>query len=127
MTFAIRALYKARYLTLNFHLLLHFTENVKQLGPIWGYSCFPFEDRNGFLMKLVKGTHHVHTQLIDTMAIIHDLLYLKKNSIEHGSKAEKLLHVMKKNAFRKCMEISEKVRALGKFKQLSTDDLSPDI
>lgn len=48
MTFATLALYKPRYLTLNFHLLLHFTENVKQLGPIWGFSCFPFEDKNGF-------------------------------------------------------------------------------
>lgn len=77
-------------------------------------------------MKPVKGTHHVHSQLIDTMAIVHNLPYLEKNSIEHGSKADKLLHVMKKNAFRKCIELSENVRALGKFKQLSTDDLSPD-
>lgn len=124
MTFA--TLYKARYLTLNFHLLLHFPENVKQLGPIWGYSCFPFEDGNGFLMKLVKGTQHVHSQLIDTMAIVHGLPYLEKNSIEPGSKAEKLLHGMKKNAFRKCMELSENVTALGKVKQLSPEDLSPD-
>lgn len=50
------------------------------------------------------------------MVIVYGLFYFEKNSIEYGLKVEKLLYVMKKNVFRKCMEISEKVRVLGKFK-----------
>lgn len=42
------------YLTLNFHMLLHFPENVKQLDPTWGYSCFPFEDETILKFKRIK-------------------------------------------------------------------------
>ena len=96
-------LYESRYLTLNFHLLLHLPENVRQLGPIWGYSCFPYEDANGFLMKLVKGTQSVHSQLIDSMAITQGLPYLEKQCIQPGSRASDLLRNMKYKSFRKCV------------------------
>ncbi|XP_033748473.1 uncharacterized protein LOC117333331 [Pecten maximus] len=119
-------LYEPRYLTLNFHLLLHLTDNVRQLGPIWGYSCFPFEDANGFLMNLVKGTQSVHCQLVDSMAIMHGLPYLKKNCVVTGSKADHFLDRINWNGSRKTTELVKNIYALGRIIELSTEAISQD-
>ena len=36
-------LYGKRYMSANVHLLLHLPDMVRQLGPLWVYSCFYFE------------------------------------------------------------------------------------
>lgn len=36
-----------QFQTFNVHQLLHLPEVVKDLGPLWSNSCFPFEDYNG--------------------------------------------------------------------------------
>lgn len=38
------------------------------------------------------------------MVIVYGLFYFEKNGIEYGLKVVKLLYVIKKNVFRKCME-----------------------
>ena len=43
----IKELYAPRYETFNVHCLLHMTERVMDLGPLWTHSCFCFEDFNG--------------------------------------------------------------------------------
>ena len=119
-------LYEPRFLTLNFHLLLHLPENVRQLGLVWAYSCFPFEDANGFLMKLVKGTQSVHSQLLDSISIIHGLPYLEKNCVQPLSKAEQLLNRMKRRFSRYSTCLYQNVYALGKVTELSVDNVSRD-
>ena len=42
-------LYGRRYMTLNVYSLLHLTDCVRELGPLWVYSCFYFENQNGIL------------------------------------------------------------------------------
>ncbi len=77
------ALYGARYLTLNVHQLLHLPECVRDLGPLWAFSCFPFEDINGKLMKMFHGTQHVDKQIVSAVSTLQkipelyhkDLLY----------------------------------------------------
>ena len=39
-------------MAMNVHLLQHFPLCVRQLGPLWGFSCFAFENLNGFLSGL---------------------------------------------------------------------------
>lgn len=45
------------------HLLKHLAESVRQLGPLWCHSAFPFERNNGYLLKLVSGTTDVLHQI----------------------------------------------------------------
>ena len=47
----------------NLHILLHLPQIVRDLGPIWICSCFPFEDLNGKLKKLVHGSKCADLQI----------------------------------------------------------------
>lgn len=42
----------------------HLTFYVKQLGPLWAWSCFSFEDANAMLLKTVHGTGNVLKQVM---------------------------------------------------------------
>ncbi|XP_070537248.1 uncharacterized protein [Ptychodera flava] len=66
-------LYGERYMTHNVHSLLHLTEDVKQLGPVWTHSCFHFEDTNGFLLKLIHGTQNVQFQILSAVSLVQNL------------------------------------------------------
>jgi mRNA-degrading endonuclease RelE of RelBE toxin-antitoxin system len=48
----------------NVHLLLHLGKMVLLYGPLWCYSAFSFESANGSLIKLVKGTMSVASQIV---------------------------------------------------------------
>jgi len=50
-------------MTINVHNLLHLPEVVRQLGPLWAHSCFPFESANGDLLKLFHGSQSVEKQV----------------------------------------------------------------
>lgn len=45
------------------HLLKHFSQSVRRLGPMWCHSAFPFERNNGCLLKLAVGTTDVMHQI----------------------------------------------------------------
>ena len=55
------------------HLLLDLPDTVRQLGPLWAYSCFLFEGQNGILKNLVHGTQQVDKQIISTFSNIRNL------------------------------------------------------
>ena len=48
--------YQEQCETLNVHQLRHRVNNVKELGPLYTHSCFSFEDKNGFILRLIHGT-----------------------------------------------------------------------
>ena len=52
-----------RSYTFNMHQLLHLGQNVRNLGPLWSNSCFPFEDYNGDLRDFFHGTQNVEAQV----------------------------------------------------------------
>ncbi|KYN20119.1 hypothetical protein ALC57_07547 [Trachymyrmex cornetzi] len=56
-------LYGPQNMTFNVHLLLHLGKTVLMFGPLWCYSAFSWESGNGFLLKFVKGTRGVLTQI----------------------------------------------------------------
>lgn len=43
-------LYNNRYMTLNIDQLVHLVDSVRELGPLYTHSCFPYEDNNGFVL-----------------------------------------------------------------------------
>lgn len=56
-------LYGKENMVMNIHLLKHLAESVRQLGPLWCFSAFPFERYNGILLKMVNGTSDVLLQI----------------------------------------------------------------
>ena len=61
-------LYGANNMTLNLHNIgQHLTYYVRKLGPLWAWSCFPFEDMNGSLLEQVHGTGNVCLQILWTL------------------------------------------------------------
>ena len=68
----------------NIHLLLHLPDTVKELGPLWVYSCFHFEGLNGMLKGLVRGTQHIDKQLITSYSYMKHLPALAEE-FEHES------------------------------------------
>ena len=67
------SLYGERYLTLNMHSLLHLAETVKDIGPLWSHSCFPFENANGELLKLFHGTQYIDLQIASAVNVFQTL------------------------------------------------------
>jgi len=66
-------LYGQRYMSANVHLLLHLPSTVRQLGPLWVFSCFYFEGQNGVLKRLVHGTQHIDKQIITSFSYCKNL------------------------------------------------------
>ena len=52
-----------RNMSANVHGLLHLPDVVKNLGPLWSHSCFPFESANGHILKLFHGSQGVEKQV----------------------------------------------------------------
>jgi len=44
-------LYGLRYMSINVHQLIHLPVVVRNLGPLWVYNCFFFEDLNGSIAR----------------------------------------------------------------------------
>ncbi len=66
-------LYGDHMCTFNMHLLLHAGDCVRKWGPLWSYSLFQYENANGVLTRLTKGTTQVCMQIINKVLIIQQL------------------------------------------------------
>ena len=49
--------------SMNIHLLSHLAQCVKSWGPVWCYSCFPFESRNADLKRIFHGSRDMSKQV----------------------------------------------------------------
>ena len=47
----------------NVHGLLHLPQSVRDLGPLWSHSCFPFENANGEILKFFHGSQALQKQV----------------------------------------------------------------
>lgn len=73
-------LYPVRRMTLNLHQLVHLADDVRKLGPLYGHSCFFFEELNGFLMKQISGTQHIDNQITTSLCFYQKLPELRHES-----------------------------------------------
>lgn len=64
---------------MNTHLLIHITESVRHLGPLWSQTTFSFETNNSTLVKSVKGSHNVIRQIAGT--------YVQRKSVQFRADA----------------------------------------
>ena len=71
MVFLTYSISGEKFQTFNCHSLLHLADDVKQRGPLWTHSCFPFEDYNGDLKDLFHGTQKIPGQVILLKMLYH--------------------------------------------------------
>lgn len=64
------------------HLLKHMAECVRQLGPAWAHSAFPFERNNGRLLKMVNGTSDVIHQICSKYVLSQAIREQKEGDLE---------------------------------------------
>lgn len=65
----------------NVHGLLHLPDVVKNLGPLWSHSCFPFESANGHILKLFHGSQGVEKQVqVHDCSVIYTQVCYKQSS-----------------------------------------------
>ena len=67
-------------------------DNVKDLGPLYTHSCFSFEDKNGFILRLIHGTQFIDSQILTALSFTQKLPELKEQCITPGSVEEKLYY-----------------------------------
>lgn len=69
LEFHVRAelLYGKSCMTFNMHQLTHIAKSVRQWGPLWAHSAFPFEAGNGCLKKAVKAANGIPHQICRVM------------------------------------------------------------
>lgn len=66
-------LYGKRYETANTLLLVHLADSVRAHGPLGTHSCFHFEDKNSYLLRLIHGTQNIPTQMINAVKLVQSL------------------------------------------------------
>ncbi|CAN7951755.1 unnamed protein product, partial [Ixodes pacificus] len=66
-------LYGTQHITYNAHLLLHLADCVKEWGPLWNYSAYPFESMNGQIVQFVNGIRYAQWQIVDKFLILSAL------------------------------------------------------
>ncbi|CAD6216259.1 GSCOCG00011321001-RA-CDS [Cotesia congregata] len=57
-------LYGQQFCSINIHLVQHLHECVQNLGPLWGYQCYQYEDLNGRILAIINGTTHIDSQIV---------------------------------------------------------------
>ena len=111
----IPALYGDRYLTSNVHLLLHLTDRVADLGPLWSTSCFYFEDFNGQLRRLFHGTQSIEKQIAFAVCV-HQSLPKMAQTLHYGSCEKEFFQRMMDKKHQSTQErISDRVFVVGAY------------
>lgn len=75
------------FMTLNFHLLLHLVQLVKEMGALWVTSCFNQEGLNAVILNLVHGTRCAEVQIASSILTCLGLSDLVDNLKEGDSKS----------------------------------------
>ena len=99
--------------------LFHLTDCVRELGPLWVYSCFYFENQNGILKSLVHGTQQVDKQILSSFSYQKNLLAAAEELVPETSTYKEVFEqlyycqhqcISTQNSFK----ISESVYVVGK-------------
>ena len=124
---AFANLYDVCYMTLNVHQLIHLADSVRCLGPLYTNSCFPFEDKNGFVLKMIRGTQNIDSQIVTGISFIQKLPELKQRCIRKGSEVSEICSSIENpHAIKRGRMIKTGIYVLGAIheKELSEEEYS---
>lgn len=111
-------LYDVRFMRLNVHQLLHLPDSVRTLGPLYTHSCFSFEDKNGVLLKMIRGTQNIDNQIVTGVSFIQKLPELKEKCILKDSKSEEIYNAIESvTLLKRTQKIEEGIYVLGAVKE----------
>ena len=117
-------LYCERYQTANLHSLLHMAEDVRNLGPLWTHSTFPFESLNGELLKLFHGTQNIVFQIVSAVNISRALPILSKTLVQGSDPHHFYTKLTSSSNPQNEIEMETSVFAVGK---VTTREISADV
>ncbi|CAD6230410.1 GSCOCG00012179001-RA-CDS [Cotesia congregata] len=60
-------IYGVNSMTFNLHSLLHVVESVRQSGPLWSSSAFPFESMIFLIKRYITGVSGVSNQIVNSI------------------------------------------------------------
>lgn len=109
-----------QFQTFNVHQLLHLSEVVDDLGPLWSNSCFPFEDYNGDQRDLFHGTKNVDGQIVTAVSVIQKLPEIARATTTSPQVIEFYEHLTNKHYSNSSLKesISENVHVIGSLERL---------
>lgn len=114
-------LYGERYETANVHLLVHLADSVKALGPLWTHSCFHFEDKNGYLLRLIHGTQNIPMQMVHAVKLVQSIPVISQTIKPGNAIAEFYTRMTKDDSF--CQENNDlsRTKLYGASSELQLD------
>ena len=93
------------------HHLLHLLEDVLNLEPLSTHSCFPFENFNGQLLKLIHETQSIVFQIITAVSAFKKLPQMAK-TLTSGTSSEKFYRKLNSSrTFEKGQEVEDRIFA----------------
>ena len=107
-------LYGIENMTCNLHQLLHLPDIVRKFGPLWVTSCFPYEDMNGKLKKLVKGTRYAELQVCSGVSMLVKFAELINHIPANSRGGQFITAISDKNRRIKTVNISPRFSIVGK-------------
>ncbi|KAK3932736.1 Phosphoglycerate kinase, partial [Frankliniella fusca] len=117
-----QTLYGKRHMSHNLHMLLHLSENVEYLAPLWVTNCFKYEDMNGRLLQLVHGTRHAGLQIHANLSMVTHLPLMVHN-LENGNVKQYCQRLRYKwMQFKISSRIADNQFCIGAVKPLSPTD-----
>lgn len=105
-------------------MIQHLSKCVKNLGPLWGYQCYQYEDLNGKILALINGTTHIDSQIVSAHC---QLLKMEKykNRLPYGHIRDFCF------AKRKMVKINERLfndcYSVGAYKTIIPTDLPVSV
>jgi hypothetical protein len=118
-------MYGKRHMTMNVHQLLHLTDVVKRLGPLWVFSCFSFEGMNGKLLKFIHGGTKPIKQIANSVAIMFKITEIgEKLCKKKDSPVGDFLRILRNKGKRLALteRIDEGSYVIGTIKQESLEE-----
>ena len=89
------------------------------MGPLYTHSCFTFEDKNGFILKLIHGTQCIDKQILSAVTLTQKLPHLRHKCLPRDSDFESLyLTLMRSPAPKFKTEILPDIYALSATYQI---------
>ena len=108
-------LYGDKFTSCTLYLLLHLKETVRDFGPLWTSSCFPFEDINGKLKCFVHSSRHPELQICSAISMLLSMSILRHNNLVPNTPPYEYCNQLSK-AKKKMMltPLSERISSVGK-------------
>ncbi|KAH3755223.1 hypothetical protein DPMN_189913 [Dreissena polymorpha] len=116
-------MYGVEHCGLNIHNIgFHIANYARLHGPLWGWSCFSFEDMNGTLLKSAHGTGNVCRQLLQTM-LVQKKLHGEAAAIQDDNLRDFALDMLTTGRRTKTKKECENCSLLGKMHPVDVQNL----